>query len=297
MALKAEFSMKPEKIAILANAASRTLDRPTLEAAAAHVNRFLPCEIVYTTSIENAGQTAATLSAQSECLVAACGGDGTIHTIQNHLAPGAILGIIPAGTANVIARELGIPASMRDAAKLLLTGAVQRADLGVCNNRRFIFVAGIGFDAEVAATVPPLLKKLFGRYAYHLTGLHHFLGYTPPELKITANGTTHKGRFAIIANMRRYGGELFFAPEARYDDGQLDMILVNDFSTRTMLRILSFAKGHSPFPASGVTRVTASEFKISSSLPVPYELDGEVFAATSEFSISVEAGAARFITT
>ncbi len=289
--------MQPEKIAILANAASRTLKRNELEAAAAHVNKFLPCEIVYTRSIEHAGQTAASLSANPACLVAACGGDGTIHTIQNHLTPGAVLGIIPAGTANVIARELGIPASMRDAAKLLLTGAVQKADLGVCNNRRFIFVAGIGFDAEVAGAVPPLLKKLFGRYAYHLTGLHHFLGYAPPELQITANGQTHRGRFAIVANMRRYGGELFFAPEARYDDGILDMVLVTKFNTHTMLRLLNFARGNGVFPADGVIRISSDSFRVKSSLPVPYELDGEVFAATTEFTIGMDAGAARFITT
>ncbi len=289
--------MQPEKIAILANAASRTLKRQELEAAAKHVNKFLPCEIIYTRSIEHAGQTAASLSASPDCLVAACGGDGTIHTIQNHLAPGAILGIIPAGTANVIARELGIPASMRDAAKLLLTGAVQKADLGICNSRRFIFVAGIGFDAAVAGAVPPLLKKLFGRYAYHLTGLHHFLGYTPPELQIISNGQTYQGRFAIIANMRRYGGELFFAPDARYDDGILDMLLVTEFNTHTMLRLLNFARGNGAFPAHGVVRISADNFRIKSSVPVPYELDGEVFAATTEFSIGMDAGAARFITT
>ncbi len=299
MAMKLKSSMKPEKIAILANAASRTLKRAELEAASAHINKFLPCEIIYTSSIEHARTTAAELSARPEYLVAACGGDGTIHTVFNNLAEGAAMGIIPAGTANVIARELGIPLSMREAGKLLLTGAVQETDIGTCNGRKFIFVAGIGFDAQVAGSVSPLLKKIFGRYAYHINGVLQFLTYHPPTLRVTITGQSqeHTGQFAIIANMRRYGGELFFAPQARYDDGLLNMILVNDFSLKTMLSLLNFARGNGSFPSHGVTALTAPGFEIKSSFPVPFELDGEVFAATKEFSIGMAAGRARFITT
>ncbi len=289
--------MKPEKVAILANASSRTLKRAELEAASAHINRFMPCEIIYTSSIEHACATAAELSQRPEYLVAACGGDGTIHTIQNSMAKGAAMGIVPAGTANVIARELGIPLNMRDAVKLLLTGAVQKADLGICNNRKFIFVAGIGFDAQVAGSVSPMLKKLFGRYAYHINGVLQFLTYRPPELRVSVKGQNqeHTGQFAIIANMRRYGGELFFAPEARYDDGLLNMVLVKDFSLKTMLRLLNFARGNGSFPASGVTTLKADGFNIKSSFPVQFELDGEVFAATKEFSIGIASDRARFI--
>ncbi|HMM60356.1 MAG TPA: acylglycerol kinase family protein, partial [Candidatus Rifleibacterium sp.] len=106
----------------LANAASRALNRAELAATAGHINRFLPCETIFTTSIENARETAQSLSADPACLVAACGGDGTIHTVINSVVPEAVTGIIPAGTANVIARELGIPVQMREAGKLLLTG-------------------------------------------------------------------------------------------------------------------------------------------------------------------------------
>ncbi|MDD3147179.1 MAG: YegS/Rv2252/BmrU family lipid kinase [Candidatus Riflebacteria bacterium] len=290
--------MKPEKIAILANAASRTLNKSELEATVAHINKFLPCEIVYTQSIEQARAFAADLSGQPEYLVAACGGDGTIHTVQNSMVTDAAMGIIPAGTANVIARELGIPLKMIDAGKLLLTGAVQETDLGTCNGHKFIFVAGIGFDAQVAGSVSPLLKKVAGRYAYHINGLLQFLTYRAPQLRIKIEGQSREetGRFAIIANMRRYGGELFFAPSARYDDGMLNMVLVKNFDTKTMLRLLNFARGNGPFPTSGVSAISAPGFEIKSSFPVPFELDGEVYAPATDFSISIAHDRARLIT-
>ncbi|GAB1351449.1 hypothetical protein MASR1M12_01790 [Erysipelotrichia bacterium] len=290
--------MKTEKIAILANAASRTLNRAELAATASHINRFLPCETIFTTSIENARETAQSLSADPACLVAACGGDGTIHTVINSVVPEAITGIIPAGTANVIARELGIPVQMREAGKLLLTGAAQKCDLGTCNGRKFIFVAGIGFDAVVADAVSPTLKKLFGRYAYHIAGLQQFCFYRPPTLRIRVDDGPDEftGRFAIFANMRRYGGDLFFAPDARYDDGILNMVLVEDFSMRTMLQLLNFARRNGPQPPDGVRTLTGRKFHVTASEPAPYQLDGEVFAAAAEFTIGSAEHQARLIT-
>ncbi len=290
--------MKTERIVILANAASRTLNRAELAAATGHINRFLPCETIFTTSIENACETAQRLSADPACLVAACGGDGTIHTVINSVVPEAVTGIIPAGTANVIARELGIPVQMHEAGKLLLTGAAQKCDLGTCNGRKFIFVAGIGFDAVVAGAVSPTLKKLFGRYAYHIAGLQQFCFYRPPTLKIKVDDRPGEftGHFAIFANMRRYGGDLFFAPDARYDDGTLNMVLVEDFSMRTMLRLLNFARRNGPKPVHGVKTLTGRKFHVKASEPTPFQLDGEVFAAAAEFTIGLAEHQTRFIT-
>jgi len=180
----------------------------------------------------------------------------------------------------------------------LLTGAAQKCDLGSCNGRKFIFVAGIGFDAVVAGAVSPTLKKLFGRYAYHIAGLQQFCFYRPPILKIRVDGGSEEftGHFAIFANMRRYGGDLFFAPDARYDDGILNMVLVEDFSMRTMLQLLNFALRNGQKPQHGVRTLTGRKFHIRTSEPTPYQLDGEVFAAASEFTIGLAEHQARFIT-
>ena len=277
----------PEKIYILANAGARTLDFKGLEAACGRLAKHTAVEIIKTNSQEEAGSETARLSAEEGTLVAAAGGDGTINTLLNALSPNGILGIIPAGTANVIGRELGIPLKISDAVKVLVTGAVQKVDTAVCNGRKYLFVAGFGFDAEVAASVSGLLKKILGRAAYHVAGLLRFITYRAPRLKISCDGRLYCGRYAIIANMRRYGGELFFAPAARFDDGKLDLVILKRFSVCSLLRLLNFARGNAGFPGDVAEMVQGSHFIVEADRPTPYQLDGEVFPATDRFEITL----------
>ena len=121
----------PEKIYILANTGARTLDFKALTAACERLARYAEIEIIKTTTQVQAISETARLSAIHGNLVAAAGGDGTINTLLNALAPDGLLGIIPAGTANVIGRELGIPLKISDAVKVLVTGAVQKVDTAI----------------------------------------------------------------------------------------------------------------------------------------------------------------------
>jgi len=275
------------KIYILANAGARTLDFKGLDAACEKLARHTAVEIIRTTSQEQASSETARLSALPGNVVAAAGGDGTINNLLNSLAPEGVLGIIPAGTANVIARELGIPLKTGEAVKILVTGAVQKVDTAVCNGRKYLFVAGFGFDAEVAASVGGWRKRLLGRAAYHLAGLLRFMTYRPPELKITCDGKVYHGKYALIANMRRYGGELFFAPQARFDDGILDLVLLRRFSVGSLLRLLNFARGNGRFPGDVAESVQGKHFVVESDRPTPYQLDGEVFPAADRFEINL----------
>ncbi len=277
----------PAKIYILANAGARTLDFKGLEASCIKLARHAAVELIKTTSQEQASSEAARLSALPGNVVAAAGGDGTINNLLNSMVPGGVLGIIPAGTANVIARELGIPLKIGEAVKILVTGAVQKVDTAVCNGQKYLFVAGFGFDAEVAASVGGWRKRLLGRAAYHLAGLLSFMTYRPPELKITCDGKIYHGRYALIANMRRYGGELFFAPQARFDDGILDLVLLKRFSVGSLLRLLNFARGNGKFPADVAEAVQGRHFIVESDRPTPYQLDGEVFPAAERFEINL----------
>ena len=287
---------QPEKIYILANAGARTLDFKGLEAACARIAKHMAVEIIRTNSPQQADSETARLSAIDGNLVAAAGGDGTINTLLNALAPNGTLGIIPAGTANVIGRELGIPLKISEAVKVLLTGAVQKVDTAVCNGRKYLFVAGFGFDAEVAASVSGLLKKILGRAAYHLAGLLCFVTYRPPLLKITCDGKLYRGRYAIIANMRRYGGELFFAPQARFDDGKLDLVILKRFSVCSLLRLLNFARVNGRFPGNVAEIVQGSHFIVEADRPTLYQLDGEVFPATDRFEITLAPQPTNIIT-
>lgn len=275
------------KIYILANTGARTLDMQGLESACKRLSCHTDIEIIKTTSPSQASDQAARLSAITSNLIAAAGGDGTINTLLNAMASDGVIGIIPAGTANVIARELGIPLKINNAVKLLVTGAIKKIDTALCNGHKYLFVAGFGFDAEVAAAVGGWRKKILGRAAYHLAGLLCFLTYRPPKLKITCNGKIHHGSYAIIANMRRYGGELFFAPKARYDDGILDLVLLKRFSLGSLLRLLNFARGNGKFPDDSAEMIQSSHFIVEADRPTPYQLDGEVFPATNHFEVKL----------
>lgn len=282
--------MNPEKIYILANLKARTQNRIELEEAIAGIGRHLPAELIYTESAEDARHQAEKLSANPANIVAACGGDGTVNSVLQGIGDQGTLGIIPSGTANVIARELGIPLNFRDACKNLLTAAVKKIDVGLCNGHRFLFVAGTGYDAHVAARVSPSLKRFLGKFAYHIASCKELLTYRPPRLTFSFNDgrPVIEGEFAIIANMRRYGGDLFFAPAARYDDGILDLVILRRFNPRTLLRLFNYARRVAPLPADDVIEARAESFNIHASADCPYQLDGESFPGIRTFYFSVK---------
>ncbi len=291
--------MNYSKIVILINKAAKSNQINDLEmkAACLHVNKFKPCELVYTEGIDDFINKAKAYSSEPDTLVAVAGGDGTLNLALNNISPNANIGLIPIGTANVVAKELGFPKRILDIFKLLLTGALQKIDLGVCCNKKFAFVAGIGFDAVVANSVSKLLKSYLGQAAYAIALFKTLLTYKPSELTIECdNGEIYKGHFAIFANMRRYGGELYFAPDARHDDGLLNLVLLDKFSFFSLLKLIKYAYGKGEFPKTAI-KASGKHFKVTASEPTFYELDGEVFGPEKDFEISVEPFAQGIITT
>jgi YegS/Rv2252/BmrU family lipid kinase len=239
--------MPLKKIFILYNANARTINIDQLKKAHSFLASKLPTELIQTKSPKEAIEKAKKLGQTPDHLIVPCGGDGTINTVLNGLPQNSTMGILPAGTANVIARELGIPLNFKDAAKLLLTGATKKIDLGEFNGRKFIFVAGIGFDATVADSVSSPLKKLIGKLAYHVETGKQFPFYIPPDISIKIDNKPEvKGKYAIIANMRRYGGDLFFARNAKYDDGLLDLVLFEEWSLNLLLHSFNCARKNIP---------------------------------------------------
>ena len=291
--------MNYDKIIVLVNAAAKSscIDNIELKMACEHVNKFKPCQLIYTEGIADFISKAKTFSSEPGTLVAAAGGDGTINLALNEIQEDANIGLIPIGTANVIAKELGFPKKIRDMFKLLLTGAVQKIDLGLCCGKKFAFAAGIGFDAVVANSVSHKLKTYLGQAAYAVALFKTIINYKPSELTIECeDGKVLKGEFAIFANMRRYGGELYFAPEARYDDGILNLVLLKKFSFLNLLKLIKYAYGKGEFPKMAV-KAEGKKFKVTALEPTYYELDGEVFGPEKTFDLEVKALAQGIITT
>ncbi len=215
-------------------------------------------------------------------LVIAAGGDGTVNEVVNGLSEGATLGIIPLGTANVLARELGLPLKPDEACERIVSGTPGRIDIGVATDhwgreRRFACMAGIGFDAHVVNEVTPRLKRYLKALAFPLAALKVYLQGDLPTLHIVHGDTTYVTQFAIIANGQFYGGDFRTADAASLTTGNFEVVLVDQVSRLLRADVLTSILAKRPLDRS-MRSFAAGELRAKSpGAYVPVQLDGEVW--------------------
>jgi len=221
-------------------------------------------------------------------LIVAAGGDGTINEVLNGIgdAPDgfarARLGVLPLGTVNVFAREIGLPLRIERAWETLRRGREVRLDLpcvefsanGARRRQYFLQLAGAGLDARAIELVTWPLKKKFGPLAYVIAGAKASRGRLP---KITANigGRIAAGELVLIGNGRFYGGPLEFFPRADLRDGILDVRVLPRANWLTLFFCLPGLLMQRRLPAGAAQHFRASAFELASDLPASFELDGE----------------------
>jgi len=240
----------------------------------------LTVEVLNTERPDHATELAA---AAGDRLVIAAGGDGTVNEVLNGLSEGATLGILPLGTANVLARELGLPLDPAGACERILTGTVSRMDVGVATDgegtgRRFACMAGIGFDADVVREVGPRLKRYLRSLAFPLVALKVFLRGDQPRLHIRDGDTTHVAQYAVVANGRYYGGDFETAEEASLTSGELQVVLVEKVGHLMRPDVMAHILAKKPLDRtmkSLASRGVAAESPAGGRVPV--QIDGEVW--------------------
>lgn len=166
-------------------------------------------------------------------VVIAAGGDGTINEIIQELAGSeTALGVLPIGTVNVWAREVGIPFDGIDACEVLLHGQTRHIDLGQVNGRYFMLMAGIGLDGEVTHAVERKPVKRLGALGYLLMGTLLGLGYPAFRILLQVDGRVVKANAiqVIIGNTQLYGGAIKYTWQAKCDDGLLDICIIRQHS-------------------------------------------------------------------
>jgi YegS/Rv2252/BmrU family lipid kinase len=232
-------------------------------------------------------------------LVVAAGGDGTINEVVNGLGEDATLGILPLGTVNVLARELGLPLKVEAACERLLTGEESQIDLGVATNyegveRRFTCMAGIGLDAHVVNAVTPRLKRYLKVPAFPLMALKVYLESDLPTLRIVHDGTTYLTQFAIVANGQYYGGDFRVAEAASLTTGSLEVVLVDRVSKLLRPDVLARILAKRPLDRS-MRSFTARELCAESPGDrVPVQLDGELWGRLP-MSFRIEPAALKIV--
>ncbi len=213
-------------------------------------------------------------------VVVAAGGDGTINEVVNGLAGSeATLGLLPLGTMNVFAAELGIPGNrLRRCWEIIRAGHVRRIDLARANSHRFVQLAGVGFDAQAVAGVDRAAKKNFGPLSYVISAAK-VATRVPPELRIVGDdGTVRKGSFVLVGNGRYYGGKLAVFKQAVIDDGKLDVLVFKNLGYLDIIRYIQsiFLGTHLALRDVEYFQTAGLQVDPLSDEDVPFEADGEV---------------------
>lgn len=190
----------------------------------------LRLELAETTGRGHAETLARSAARAGERLVVAAGGDGTIAEVANGImGSDAKLGVIPLGTANVLAHELALPFAPRAIAASLAFGRTRALWPGLATGpstaRLFVQMLGLGFDAEVVRRLSPGLKRLFGRAAYVWQTLRELPRYPFRPIRLRIDGEETEAASVIVTNGRLYGGQYLLAPGARAGEPGLSVVL------------------------------------------------------------------------
>lgn len=212
-----------------------------------------------------------------ERLVAA-GGDGTFHHVmQGLVGTDCAMGLVPLGRGNDLARSLGVPQQLPQAVEVAMGGPIRRIDVGQVEQQFFVGYCGVGFDSEVAHYVQQGKGPFSGQAAYVWGVLRTLAAFRPPIIRVEHDEGTYEraAMFAVVCNHSRFGGGMIIAPEARIDDGVLDLVVVEAISKLKLLRIFpKVYKGeHVGHPA--VTLVKTRSARIRVDRPMIMASDGE----------------------
>jgi YegS/Rv2252/BmrU family lipid kinase len=245
--------------------------------------------LLLTTGPGDAGRLAAQAAQDGFDTVVAAGGDGTLNEVVNGLAsqPGALasvrLGVLPLGTVNVFARELGLSLRFAEAWQTILQEREIRVDLpraewseaGARQVRFFCQLGGAGLDARAIKLVDWPLKKRIGPLAYVLAGVQALRETAAP---ITVSGADWQaaGELVLLGSGRRYGGAFQLFPEARLNDGLLHGCVFPHANWATLARVAPVLLLRGRLPESAVKRFHGTTFSLRAGGEVPFEVDGEL---------------------
>ncbi|GAA0409820.1 diacylglycerol kinase [Paenibacillus motobuensis] len=215
-------------------------------------------------------------------ILIAAGGDGTLNEVVNGMAgyddlpP---LGIFPLGTTNDFARAMKIPKRWEDFCDLVIENKMRPIDIGKVNGRHFINIAGGGSLTELTYEVPSRLKTMIGQLAYYMKGIEKMINLSPTELVIRAEGIGEvEGEFMmfLIANSNSVGGFERLAPDARIDDGLLDVIAVKKCNLAEFIRLVTMALRGDHFNDPRIMYFKTERMEVTSPGHVLLNLDGEL---------------------
>lgn len=242
--------------------------------------------------------------AQGADVVMAFGGDGTVRCVAEGLAGSGIgLGLLPAGTGNLLATNVGLEdVDLQRAVEIALTGDDRPIDLGWVEyepegdpqlvRTAFLVMAGLGLDGKVMASTPELLKSAIGPVAYAATAMGKLVGSRAKmHIELDNNQLTRKIRSAIVGNCGSLQGGVALMPEARLDDGYLDMITVGPRGLWEWVDIAAQVVTQNRRGSHTLETWRSQKFKLEPSSPQPAQVDGDAIGTVRWMSASIQSKA------
>lgn len=253
--------------------------------------------LVPTTEDDPGTGQAADAVADGADLVVACGGDGTVRAVLEAVAgTDATLGLLPFGTGNLLASNLGLPTGF-DGFADVDERPRRTIDTGTVNGETFAVMAGTGFDAEMMADAPSGLKERIGTTAYVLAALRHLRDDLLPTTVHVDGRPWFEGRSAmvLVGNFGTISGGVDVFPDARPDDGRLDVMVVSAANLRDWAGVAWRLLRRRGLGAVAAERTSGREIVVTTGAPRRWELDGEERAPADRLEFGIVPASLRVI--
>jgi len=251
-------------------------------------SRFIP-EVIFTERPGHATEIAATAIGKGADIVVASGGDGTVNEVACALVDTNIpMGILPAGSGNGLARSLGISMSYALALRTIIRGNTKLMDVATVNDKLYTSIAGIGFDAFVAQKFAD--SSIRGMISYMQIILNEFSGYKPVTYNLTIDGESYEKQALMIvfANSNQFGFNTRIAPDARVDDGYLDICVIRKMPVSQLLNVGYHTMRGTLGKTGYAEYFKGKEISISNTHNPLMNIDGEPKIMNSPVSISIK---------
>jgi diacylglycerol kinase (ATP) len=279
--------MKSSIVLISNPTAKRASDRKIAQASRYLMSKGYKVEVLFTEKKGEAESLAREAIREIPSLIIAAGGDGTFNEVINGIAGSEIpMAILPLGTTNVLAKEIGIPEDVKGAMEIAVTGTTKTISLGKIAITRpsslvfryFVLMAGIGFDGEAVLGINETFKKISGKGAYIFSGIKVLSEFNPRELTFDIDGKTYSGYSAIISKTAKYGGDFKITPDARLTDPTLYICLFKGKKRLDVLRYVFGIATGSHLRFKDVEYLKAKRIKIDGNAHI--QIDGDYFGMT-----------------
>ena len=253
----------------------------------------------YETTVDDAGAAMATAALSAGVnVVAVAGGDGTVRKVCASMAgSGVPVGIIPTGTGNLLARNLGLPLTIDGALAVLFGGRDRAVDM-VCVEGddllvdHFVVMAGLGLDAAIMAGADDAIKAKVGWPAYALSALRH-VRYPAVRVDISVDDAPFerfRARTVVVGNVGNLQAGIPLLPQAAIDDGRLDVVVIAPRRTLGWLVLVWRVLLRRPHTDERLGRMTGRRVVVRAAQPAPRQLDGDIVGEGRELRAEVEAG-------